>query len=33
MTKWLIRDLKMPEPLALQLKDQYDSATEDVPDE
>jgi hypothetical protein len=29
---WLIRDLKMPEPLAEQLEDQYDPATPDVPD-
>jgi hypothetical protein len=30
---WLIRDLAMPEPLAQQLEDQYDRATQDVPDE
>jgi hypothetical protein len=29
---WLIRDLAMPEPLAQQLEDQYDRATQDVPD-
>ena len=29
---WLIRDLKMPEPLAQQLEDQYDSATQNAPD-
>ena len=29
---WLIRDLQMPKPLAQQLEDQYDPATQNVPD-